>query len=400
MYISEKGNNIAPSLTLAISAKAKEMIKEGIDLVNLTVGEPDFETPQYIKEGAIKAINEGKTRYTAASGIPELKSEICKKFKDFNGLEYSNENIIVSTGAKQTIVTALMSILNSGDEVIIPSPYWLSYPEMVKIGDGTPVIVDTNKDNDFKITVELLDQNKTKNTKCLIINNPSNPLGIVYTEDELRKIAEWAVDNNVLVLSDEIYEDLVYEGRHISIAKFNEDIKNLTITVSGFSKSYAMTGWRLGYCAANADIIEAMSSFQSHMTSNPSSISQYAGLTALKDDDGSKAEMIKHFIRRRNLIKELIEKTPLLSVVDPKGAFYAFIDISHIKGRHYKSKPIETSFDAANILLSDYEVALLPGFVFGNDDYIRVSYATSDEIIEKGFKRIKRFIKDLEDQNA
>lgn len=400
MYISDKGNNIAPSLTLAISAKAKEMISNGIDLVNFTVGEPDFETPQYIKEGAIKAINEGKTRYTAASGIPELKSAICKKFKDFNNLDYKNENIIVSTGAKQTIVTALMSILNPEDEVIIPSPYWLSYPEMVKIADGTPIIVDADKENNFKITIELLDANYTEKTKCLILNNPSNPLGIVYTEEELKKIASWAVEHKVIVLSDEIYEDLVYEGKHVSIAKFNDDIKDLTITVSGFSKSYAMTGWRLGYCAARPDIIKTMSSFQSHMTSNPSSISQYAGLTALIEDDGSKAEMIKHFIRRRNLVKDLIEKTPLLSVVEPKGAFYAFIDISHIKGQRIGSKEIKDSFDVANILLLDYQVALLPGFVFGNDDYIRVSYATSDEIIERGFERINQFVKDLQTQNS
>lgn len=271
---------------------------------------------------------------------------------------------------------------------------------MVKIGDGTPVIVDTNKENDFKITVDLLDANKTDKTKCLILNNPSNPLGIVYTEEELKDLADWAVKNNIIVLSDEIYEDLVYDGKHVSIAKFNDKIKDLTITVSGFSKSYAMTGWRLGYCAAAPDIIKTMSSFQSHMTSNPSSISQYAGLTALVDDDGSKQEMIKHFIRRRDLVKDLIEKTPLISVVEPKGAFYAFIDISDIKGQVFNSKAIETSFDVANILLDDYEVALLPGFVFGNDDYIRVSYATSDEIIERGFERINQFIDDLMKQNS
>lgn len=392
MCISKKGKNIAPSLTLAISAKAKAMMAEGADLVNFTVGEPDFDTPEYIKRGAIEAINSGKTKYTAASGIPELKDAICEKFKKFNHLDYKRENIIVSTGAKQTIVTALMSILDPGDEVIIPSPFWLSYPDMVNISDGTPIIVDTSKDNDFKITPELLDANLNKNTKCLILNNPSNPLGTVYTEDELKEIADWAVENNIIVLSDEIYEDLIYDGEAVSIAKFNTEIKDLTITVSGFSKSFAMTGWRLGYCAAKEDIIKTMSSFQSHMTSNPCSISQYAGLTALTEDDGSKEEMFKSFKRRRDLIKDLIEDIDLISVVDPKGAFYAFIDISNVKGLKYNSKTIEGSFDVAEILLSDFEIALVPGLVFGNDDYVRISYATSDENIIKGMKRFKDFI--------
>ena len=392
MNLSEMGKSLSPSLTLAFSAKTKEMIKNGVDVINFTVGEPDFDTPEYIKKGAIEAIEQGKTKYTAASGIPELKKAICEKFKTYNNLEYSNENIIISTGAKQSLVNTLMSILNPYDEVIIPSPYWLSYPEMVKIASGTSIIVETSQENDFKIDVALLEEYKTEKTKCLIINNPSNPLGVIYTEEELREIADWAVRNKVYVIADEIYEDLVYEGHHVSIAQFNDEIKNLTITISGFSKSYAMTGWRLGYCAAPVEIVSIMNSLQSHMTSNASSISQYAGLAALTKDDGSKDEMLTHFKRRRGLLKDLIQKIPKIDVIEPKGAFYGFIDISNIKGLKYKEEELKTSFDVANILLDEFKVALIPGIVFGNDNFVRVSYATSDENIKEGFKRIEDMI--------
>ncbi|NMB08132.1 MAG: pyridoxal phosphate-dependent aminotransferase, partial [Tissierellia bacterium] len=285
--LSEKGLQISPSVTLEITAKAKAMKAEGIDVISFGAGEPDFNTPENIRKEGIRAIEEGLTRYTPASGITELKEAVCKKFKEENHLNYSPSNIVISNGAKHSISNALMAILNPLDEVIIAVPYWVSYPEMVKISGGTPVYVHTKEENDFKFTVSDLDKVLTDKTKAIILNSPSNPTGSIYTKEELTEIANWAVENNIFVISDEIYEKLVYDGEHISIASINEDIKNLTIVINGMSKAYAMTGWRIGYAAANEKIAKVMSNIQSHTTSNPCSISQYASLVGLLGDQSN-----------------------------------------------------------------------------------------------------------------
>lgn len=395
MELSKKAKSLSPSMTLSISAKAKSMIKNGIDLINFTAGEPDFNTPDYIVNAAIKALHEGKTRYTETSGILPLREAICEKFKKFNNIEYTPDNIVVSTGGKQALINALLSIINPDDEVIIPSPFWLSYPEMVKIAGGRSILLETKSENDFKLTIDQLNACLGDKTKCLILNNPSNPTGTAYNREELIEIANWAVKNDIIIISDEIYERLNYDTEHVSIASLGEEIKDLTITISGFSKSYAMTGWRLGYSAANVEITKLMTKLQSHMTSNASSVTQYAGLAALVDEHDEIDNMIKAFRNRRNLVKNEIDSIDDLSMVYPKGAFYAFINISKLKGRKYKDKTIEDSMGIANILLNDFKVALLPGVVFGTDDYLRISYATDEESILKGIDRIKNFIKTL-----
>lgn len=395
MELSKKAKSLSPSMTLSISAKAKSMIKNGVDLINFTAGEPDFNTPEYIVKAAIDALNEGKTRYTETSGILPLREAICQKFKDFNNIDYSPENIVVSTGGKQALINALLSIINPEDEVIIPSPFWLSYPEMVKIAGGRSILLETKSENDFKLTIDQLDSCLSDKTKCLILNNPSNPTGTAYDKNELIEIANWAIKNDIIVISDEIYERLNYDMEHISIASLGDKIKDLTITISGFSKSYAMTGWRLGYSAANVEITKLMTKLQSHMTSNASSVTQYAGLAALTKEENEIDNMIKSFKNRRNLVKNEIDNIEDLNMIYPKGAFYAFIDISKLKGRKYKDKTIEDSMGIANILLNDFKVALLPGIVFGTDDYLRISYATDEESILKGMDRIKNFVNTL-----
>lgn len=392
MELSKKAKSLSPSMTLSISAKAKSMIKNGVDLINFTAGEPDFNTPEYIVKAAIEALNEGKTRYTETSGILPLREAICQKFRDFNNIDYSPENIVVSTGGKQALINALLSIINPEDEVIIPSPFWLSYPEMVKIAGGRSILLETKSENDFKLTIDQLDSCLSDKTKCLILNNPSNPTGTAYDKDELIEIANWAIKNDIIIISDEIYERLNYDMEHISIASLGDKIKDLTITISGFSKSYAMTGWRLGYSAANVEITKLMTKLQSHMTSNASSVTQYAGLAALTKEENEIENMIKSFKNRRNLVKNEIDNIEDLNMIYPKGAFYAFIDISKLKGRKYKDKTIEDSMGIANILLNDFKVALLPGIVFGTDDYLRISYATDEESILKGMDRIKSFV--------
>ena len=314
MNLSKKGLKIQPSVTLAISAKAKAMKAEGIDVISFSVGEPDFNTPENVQNEGIRAIKEGLTKYTPASGIIELKKAICEKLKKENGLDYKPSNIIISNGAKHSIYNSLMAILNPGDEVIIGVPYWVSYPDLVKIADGVPVFLETKEENDFKFNVDGLNSVLTTKTKAIILNSPSNPTGAIYSEEELRAIADWAVKNNIFIISDEIYERLVYDGKkHICISSFNEKIKDLTILINGMSKAYAMTGWRIGYTAAHEDIIKIMSNMQSHTTSNPCSISQYASVVGLSGDQDSVEAMKKQFEKRRNFMAETINSIKGLS---------------------------------------------------------------------------------------
>jgi len=393
--LSEKGLQISPSVTLEITAKAKAMKAEGIDVISFGAGEPDFNTPENIRKEGIRAIEEGLTRYTPASGITELKEAVCKKFKEENHLNYSPSNIVISNGAKHSISNALMAILNPLDEVIIAVPYWVSYPEMVKISGGTPVYVHTKEENDFKFTVSDLDKVLTDKTKAIILNSPSNPTGSIYTKEELTEIANWAVENNIFVISDEIYEKLVYDGEHISIASINEDIKNLTIVINGMSKAYAMTGWRIGYAAANEKIAKVMSNIQSHTTSNPCSISQYASLVGLLGDQSNVEEMRVQFEKRRDYMVETINNINGLSCRKPRGAFYIMVNITQIKGKTINGVNINSSLDFAKVLLDKAKVAVIPGIGFGDDDYIRLSYATSMENIEVGLKRIKDMVENI-----
>lgn len=390
--LSEKGLKISSSVTLEITAKAKSMKAKGIDVISFGAGEPDFNTPENIRKEGIRAIEEGLTKYTPASGINELKEAICKKFKDDNNLQYTPENIIISNGAKHSIYNALMAILNPGDEVIIAVPYWVSYPELIKLAGGVPVLLHTREENDFKFTVEDLEKITTDKTKAIILNSPSNPTGSIYYKNELEEIADWAVKNNVFVISDEIYEKLVYDGEHISIASLNEDIKNLTIVINGMSKAYAMPGWRIGYLAAHKDIAKVISNIQSHTTSNPCSISQYASVVGLSGDQTAVYEMKKQFEKRRDYMVDTINSIKGLSCRKPKGAFYIMVNISRLKNTTIKGNKINSSLDLARVLLDEGKVAVIPGIGFGDDNYIRLSYATSMENIEEGLRRIKDIV--------
>ncbi len=395
MNLSKKGLEISPSVTLEITAKAKAMKSEGIDVISFGAGEPDFNTPKSIQKEGIRAIEEGLTRYTAASGITELKEAVCEKLKRDNDLVYEPENIIISSGAKHSIYNALMAILNPEDEVIISIPYWVSYPEMVKIAGGKPIFIQTREENGFKFNVDDLNNVLTDKTKAIILNSPSNPTGAIYTKDELGAIANWAVENNVFVISDEIYEKLIYDDlKHVSIANLGDEIKDLTIVINGMSKAYAMTGWRIGYAAAHRDIAKIMSNIQSHTTSNPCSISQYASVEGLIGEQENVLEMKKHFEERRNYMTEAVNSIKGLSCKKPKGAFYIMINFKELKGKAINGQVINSSLDLANLLLDKGNVAVVPGIGFGDDDYIRLSYATSMENIKEGLNRIKDIVEE------
>lgn len=385
-----KATEVKPSITLELSAKAKKLKSDGKQIINLTVGEPNFNTPDYIVKGALEGIEKGFTKYTQTSGIIELKEEIVKKLKSFNNIKYNSSNILVSTGAKQCLFNAIFSIINDGDEVIIPSPYWVSYTEMVRLSGGKSVIVDTSKENEFKIDVKSLDEKLTNKTKILILNNPNNPTGSVYNESELKEIGNWAVKNNVIIIADEIYERLTYDTKHVSIASLSEEIKNNTITISGFSKTYSMTGWRLGYCAAHEDIIKIMNAVQSHTTACANSIAQYAGYVALRDESkyNDITNMIDEFNNRRKKAIDYISKNSNLTINSPKGAFYIFINIESLIGKSFNGKILNSSIDISEVLLDEFNIAVVPGIGFGNDDYIRISYAADEELIIEGIKRI------------
>lgn len=391
--LSIKAKNIAPSVTLEITAKANEMKSKGIDVIGFGAGEPDFNTPKNIQDVGIEAIRDGKTRYTPTPGIIQLREAACEKFKRDNNLDYEPKNILVSSGAKHSLYNTLCTILNPEDEVIVPNPYWVSYPELVKIADGVPVMVETKEENGFKYKLEDLNNALTDKTKAIFLNSPSNPTGTVYSIEELKAIADWAVENEIFVISDEIYEKLIYDGeKHVSIASLNDKIKDLTIVINGMSKAYAMTGWRLGIAAAHEDIIKVMTNLQSHSTSNASSISQYASVEGLKGDQSIIEEMKKHFVERRNYMVDKINSIHGMSCKKPKGAFYVMANISELKGKVINGKNIESSVDLAGLLLEEAKVAVIPGLAFGSDDYVRLSYATSMDNIKEGLDRIEKLL--------
>ena len=382
--------SISPSVTLAIDAKTKKMRAEGIDVISFGVGEPDFQTPDNIREVAIELIENGSIGYTAASGLPELKKTICNKLKRDNGLNYEPESIIVSNGAKHSLFNALQAICNPGDEVIIPVPYWVSYPELVKMADAIPVYIECSEKNQFKLQKEELLSLITSKTKAIILNSPSNPTGSVYTREELEELANIAIKNDIIIISDEIYEKLVYEdASHISIASLNKDIKERTIVINGVSKGYAMTGWRIGYAAANREIAKIMGNFQSHSTSNPNTIAQYASVEALDGSQVPVIKMKKAFDKRRKYMVTRINNIAGLSCIIPKGAFYVMMNITGLIGKEIGGKVLKNSMDLAEVILEKAKVAVVPGLAFGTDEFVRLSYATSLSNIEKGFDRIE-----------
>ncbi|MBR6307598.1 MAG: pyridoxal phosphate-dependent aminotransferase [Lachnospiraceae bacterium] len=396
LTLSEKAKAVKPSSTLAITAKAKELKKSGVDVVGFGAGEPDFNTPKNICNAAIKAIETGFTKYTPASGTNELKAAISKKFRDFNGLDYAPNQIVISNGGKHSLTNIFDAILNPGDEVIIPAPYWLSYPEMVKLSDGVPVFVFGSKENGYKITAEQLDAAITDKTKAFVLNSPSNPTGMVYSKKELQALAEVIVKRDIYVVADEMYEYLTYDkAKHVSIASLGEDIYKHTITCSGLSKSYAMTGWRIGYTGSSVEIAKLMSAMQSHATSNPNSIAQFASVEALTGPQDDMKKMKDEFDKRRVHMYERVKAMPYVDVMKPEGAFYLFIDMSEALKKKYKGDKLETSAKLAEHLLNDYAVAVIPCADFGFPTHIRLSYAISMEQIDKGLDRIEAFLKEL-----
>ena len=396
LSLSKKAQAVKPSSTLGITAKVKELKAEGVDVVGFGAGEPDFNTPENICDAAITAIKEGFTKYTPASGTNELKKAVCKKFEEFNHLHYEPAQIVISNGGKHSLSNIFDAILNQGDEVIIPGPYWLSYPEMVKLSDGIPVIVYGTKENEYKVTADQIEQAVTAKTKALVLNSPNNPTGMIYTRDELQKIADLAVKYDFYVVSDEMYEYLIYgDEKHISIASLGEEIYKRTLTCSGLSKSYAMTGWRIGYVGAPLQIAKLMGAIQSHATSNPNSIAQKAAYEALTGQQETVAAMCEEFNKRRIYMFERLSKMPHIQIFEPRGAFYAFVDISELLEMSYKGNPVSDGQNLAHILLSDYHVAVVPCDDFGYPNHVRLSYAVSQEQIEKGLDRIENFIIDL-----
>jgi aspartate aminotransferase len=389
--ISQRAKNVTPSITLAINAKVKSMRSQGLDVIDFGIGEPDFDTPEHIKEGAIVALKSGFTKYTPASGTEELRVTIAKKLKVENSLEYKPSEIIVSCGAKHSLYNIFQAICDPGDEVIIPAPYWVSYTEMVKLAGGIPVVIDTKAENNFTPTAELVEKAVTEKTKAIVINSPSNPTGAVCSLQALKDIAAVAVKNQFYVISDEIYEKLLYDGlRHQSLATLGEDIKKLTFVVNGVSKTYAMTGWRIGYAAGPAEAIKAMGDIQSQSTSNPNSIAQAASVTALNSSQEEAEAMRREFERRRNYIVDRFKKMPFISCVRPQGAFYAFPDVSALFGKSFKGRTLKGSLDVSEYLLDEAKVALVPGADFGNDNCVRISFATSLENIKEGLDRIEK----------
>lgn len=384
MKLASRVNQVTPSLTLAIDSLAKEMKKNGEDVCSFSAGEPDFDTPTHIKAAAKKALDEGKTRYGPAAGEPGLRKAIAEKLLRDNQLAYNADNVIVTNGGKQSLYNLIMALIEAGDEVIIPAPYWLSYPEMVTLAGGTSVIVNTSLENQYKITPEQLEAAITPKTKLFVLNSPSNPTGIVYTPEEIAALAKIVVEKDILVVSDEIYEKILYDGAiHRSIASFGPEIFQRSIVSNGFAKAFSMTGWRVGYIAGPVEIVKAMTNIQGHSTSNVCTFAQYGAIAALESPQDCIEEMVKAFSERRQYILERVRAIPGLNCPTPNGAFYVFIDISQtgLKSRDFCQKLLETQ-----------KVAAIPGIAFGADDCIRLSYATDLKTIEKGFDRIDKFI--------
>lgn len=390
--LSQKFGRIAPSMTLAITAKAKQLKAEGHDIVSFGAGEPDFNTPEFIRKVAIDRINIGGIGYTDASGMPDLKKAVCEKLLKDNRLTYEPKQIVCSNGAKHSLSNAILAVSNPGDEILVPSPFWVSYEELVKMAGAVPVIVDSDPAKQFKVTPCALRAAITPKTKAIILNSPNNPTGSVYTKDELKAIGEVCTEADLYIISDEIYEKLVYGVEHVSIASLSDDLYRRTIVINGLSKAYAMTGWRLGYSASSPEIAKMMSNIQSHETSNPNTISQYAAVEALRGDQTPIEEMRVQFDQRRLFMMKKLDEIQGITYVKPDGAFYIMVDVSGTYGAH---TGFNGSIDFAAKLLEDEKVAVVPGIAFGVDKYIRLSYATSIELIDKGLTRIKKFIESL-----
>jgi aspartate aminotransferase len=394
--LSDRAKGLKPSPTLAINAKAKAMQTQGIHVISFGAGEPDFDTPLNIKEAAKKALDEGFTKYTAVGGIDDLKDAIIKKFQRDSGLSYKRSEILVSCGGKHSFYNLAQAIFDQGDEVIIPAPYWVSYPPMVALADGTPVIVETTEKNEFKLTPEQLKNTISPRTKALVLNSPCNPTGSAYTKKELEKIADIAVSENFFVISDEIYEKIIYDGfEFVSIASLGEEVKKRTIIVHGVAKTYAMTGWRIGYTAGSEEIISAMNNIQSQSTSNPTSIAQKASVEALLGPQNEIGKMVSAFGQRRDYIVDRLNKIPGVSCYKPVGAFYVFPNFSSYYGKSYQGRKISNSTELAAFLLDIARVAVVPGVEFGADPFERLSYATSMEDIKEGLNRIEDSLKKL-----
>ncbi|MGN0761960.1 MAG: pyridoxal phosphate-dependent aminotransferase [Aristaeellaceae bacterium] len=397
MNISHRAANIAPSPTLAIDARAKEMRAAGFDVVGFGAGEPDFPTPAHICDAAKEALDMGMTRYTPAAGTKELRKAICEKLRRDNDMTYIYGDILVSNGAKHSLYTIFQAILDPGDEVLIPTPCWVSYPEMVRMAGGVPVFIPSDESTDFIPTNKDIASRVTRRTKAIIITSPSNPNGSVWSREQLQFVADLAVSHPFYVVSDEIYEKLLYDGRkHLSIAQLGEQIKSQTFLVNGMSKAYAMTGWRIGYVAGPHHEISAMANFQSQATSNPNSIAQYAAMKALQGDQSCVDEMVAEFQKRRDVMVERINSIPGLSCRKPAGAFYIMMNIKEILGRSYNGRKLESSLDFAELLLAEKQVALVPGVAFEAEGYCRLSYAVSLENINKGLDRIEEFVRSLD----
>ncbi len=395
--LSTRAASLKPSPTLAITAKEKALRAQGLDIVGFGAGEPDFDTPTHIKKAAIDAIMDGFTKYTPVGGIDPLKDAIIEKLKRDNDLEYKREEIVVSCGGKHALYNLFQAILQAGDEVIIPTPYWVSYPPMVELAGAKPVLVETQEEEDYQLTAEMLEKYLTPKTKGIVLNYPSNPVGSVFYLENLEKIGKLAVKHNIYLISDEIYDKIAYDDyKHTSIASLGHPIKELTVITHAVSKTYAMTGWRIGFAAGPKEIIQAMTNIQSQSTSNPTSIAQWAAVAALNGPQDSVGTMVQEFVKRRDVLVSGLRSIEGVSCFNPRGAFYVFPSFRNLLGRAYKGRAVNTSTELTAMLLEDFHVAVVPGIEFGKEGYLRLSFATSMENIKKGLERIKKAIKALD----
>jgi aspartate aminotransferase len=397
--LADRLKTLAPSSTLAVQAKAKELRARGVDVISFGAGEPDFDTPERIKEAAVAAMRRGQTKYTEVGGIPELRRAVCAKLKRDNGLDYQPDEVLVSCGAKHTLFNIVTALVNPGDEVLVPSPFWVSYPEQVRLLGGTPVAVETSESTGFDLDPERLRAAVTSRTKIIVLNSPNNPTGAVFSPEALAAVARLAVERKLWIVSDECYESLTFEGRHVSVASLAAEVKTRTLVVNTCSKAYAMTGWRIGYAAGPRELIRAMTDVQSQVTSNPSSVAQWAAVEALGGPQDDVAKMASEFDRRRRLIVAGLNALPGVSCGMPKGAFYAFANVSGLFGRTWthegRTASLKGSLDVAAFLLEQARVAVVPGLDFGSDAHVRLSYATSDALINDGLARMGAAIKTL-----
>jgi len=390
--LADRLKTLAPSSTLAVQAKAKELRAKGIDVISFGAGEPDFDTPQRIKDAAVEAMRRGQTKYTEVGGVPELRAAVCAKLRRDNGLDYEPADILVSVGAKHTLFNLVVALINPGDEVLVPSPYWVSYPEQARLVGGVPIEVETSEATGFDLDPDTLRAAVTPRTKLIVVNSPNNPTGAVFSPAALQAVGRLAVERNLWIVSDECYEALTFEGRHVSVASLGPEVKARTIVVNTCSKAYAMTGWRIGYAAGNRALIKAMTDVQSQVTSNPSSVAQWAAVEALTGAQDEVAKMAGEFDRRRRLIIAGLNALPGVSCVMPKGAFYAFANVSGLFGRTWRrpdgAVTLKSSVDVTGFLLEEARVAVVPGKDFGSDAHVRLSYATSDALISEGLARM------------